>query len=509
MSGTEHDVVLSETKHIAEKDNIANVVLYFGVSRLNLLTLSSHHQLFIEMKYRWLRTVLFVITNVISPVHLTLGSEPTEFQHPVFTECKENRYCEKNMEASGSFSCVIRDVTPDVRLTVITNSTELNIYFQKESIITTDGVSNVTLQSNFTTKSGLSKCNGEFMVTCKAIDRGPPSIQIGSTARLGILIACEKPLSIEEKVWLAAITLFPFLWAFTLVVVCYVNKKNIFRVCRHERDYSPYNPEKIRQSLLNSTRRMSLTIRPRRVEDIDGERNDKSIAYVYFIDDRSCYAVSAKSPHKSIKLVLEKKKSRTNEQAASELERTSPMKQEDIELSVLETIQDSSVHDSLVQDSSVQDSTTPEKRDIQQQSSVTDNSMMDSVTELDRKASTSSNETLDDSLEWCRCGKCQELPEKHKVCCRRTYGECVTDDPLFYQLVTDRNTLQAAMIQWNDDQVASRFEAMAYKEYIYWQMGVTQNYSKVIIPLCVVKKVQSRYPKDSYGHLQKFLSLKI
>ena len=68
------------------------------------------------------------------------------------------------------------------------------------------------------------------------------------------------------------------------------------------------------------------------------------------------------------------------------------------------------------------------------------------VHEGDQQPAPSPPPTQDGSPDWCKCGRCQNMPTLlENRCCTGRRTSCITTTPLFRQLVLDANVLELAM----------------------------------------------------------------
>lgn len=83
---------------------------------------------------------------------------------PVFVGCEENVNCTMKAGITGTLKCDVIDVTQTASLSMTATSANMNIYYQRETTVTSEGVTNISLISNYTITS--SSCGSPFKVVC-------------------------------------------------------------------------------------------------------------------------------------------------------------------------------------------------------------------------------------------------------------------------------------------------------------------------------------------------------
>lgn len=112
--------------------------------------------------------------------------------------------------------------------------------------------------------------------------------------------------------------------------------------------------------------------------------------------------------------------------------------------------------------------------------------------------------TQDGSPDWCKCGRCQNMPTPlENRCCTGRRTSCITTTPLFRQLVLDANVLELAMRYREDVMVMDHarnnenFRHTAYRQYVLWQHGRLGKGNRRVVPSCCVMAIRLRYPSPN------------
>lgn len=110
----------------------------------------------------------------------------------------------------------------------------------------------------------------------------------------------------------------------------------------------------------------------------------------------------------------------------------------------------------------------------------------------------------DESPDWCFCGSCAPMPSQDEnKCCSRRVMPCITNNPLFNQLVLDANVLDIAMRYREDILVMDHprnnenFRHAAYRQFVLWQHGRLGRGNRVVVPSCCVIAIRARYPSPN------------
>ncbi|PIK45357.1 putative P2X purinoceptor 7 isoform X1 [Apostichopus japonicus] len=417
---------------------------------------------------------------------------------PVFVGCEENVNCTMKAGMTGTLKCDVIDVTQTASLSMTATSANMNIYYQRETIVTSEGVTNISLISNYTITS--SSCGSPFKVVCSLNGQRELISAIGvplTKAELFMVPPCvqERSLTLEAKVGLVAFTLFPFLWIFTLITVLHMNKKTIPVFLGCKASSSPKSKE-------------YYLLRPRRLANLDEENHRKEL-YIYFVDEKCCIAIAEVKPKRSIQLTLETLIPPLTQFIPADSESVLQLRNSRRTIDETVTINNQtysfvSSNDTLHQYDeiksedvvSIEDETKLPEAERSGASNV----------DYRRKSSAklSNSNLIERTPKWCRCGSCPETNSHlEQLCCRRSHGVCITNDTLFEQLVTDMNTLKAAISQWygpeyQKDFTSRLYRRIAYNEYVHWQLGHGQRSNRVIVPACVVKSVRLKYPDVEY-----------
>lgn len=108
-------------------------------------------------------------------------------------------------------------------------------------------------------------------------------------------------------------------------------------------------------------------------------------------------------------------------------------------------------------------------------------------------------------LDWCKCGRCQQMPTPdEQVCCRKSVGTCITitSAAQIGTAVLDLHVLVAAVHNRNDlfalqDDIRSNrtLRHTSYRQFVLWKYGYLGSGNRVVIPSCVVCKIRNHYPE--------------
>ena len=110
------------------------------------------------------------------------------------------------------------------------------------------------------------------------------------------------------------------------------------------------------------------------------------------------------------------------------------------------------------------------------------------------------------SVSWCICTKCQNMPQPiENVCCRQHC--CITTFEFFDTSVLDVNVLTIAIQRRCDDYgdeplfTPAEYCKAAYHQYIIWQHTYLGRDNRKVIPSCVTWVVRNHYPAPDGQYL--------
>ena len=110
------------------------------------------------------------------------------------------------------------------------------------------------------------------------------------------------------------------------------------------------------------------------------------------------------------------------------------------------------------------------------------------------------------SVPWCRCTKCQNMPlPMENVCCRQRC--CITTLEFFETSMLDINVLTIAIHSRCDDYgddplfTPAEYRKAAYRQYIIWQHTYLGRGNRKVILSCVVWAIRNRYPAPDGQYL--------
>jgi len=101
--------------------------------------------------------------------------------------------------------------------------------------------------------------------------------------------------------------------------------------------------------------------------------------------------------------------------------------------------------------------------------------------------------------EWCKCLKCQPMPQEiENICCRQK--NCVTKSTRFQKLCLDPEVLElciknrADIRNYREDNSTRSLRKAAYRQYILDRYGRLGKGNRKVAPSCVVLQIRHRYP---------------
>ncbi|KAL5005897.1 hypothetical protein ScPMuIL_017055 [Solemya velum] len=137
------------------------------------------------------------------------------------------------------------------------------------------------------------------------------------------------------------------------------------------------------------------------------------------------------------------------------------------------------------------------------------------------------NGRTQDASSWCVCGRCRTFPKveecqccqesqnvKKKLVCDEVDSEnymCITENPRFRWLVTDRESLHVAGLTMSlaygtrlpEPLTDEFFRLVAYRQFTLWIHGRLGKKKRIPIPACVTARIRDDFPniepgKDDY-----------
>ena len=101
--------------------------------------------------------------------------------------------------------------------------------------------------------------------------------------------------------------------------------------------------------------------------------------------------------------------------------------------------------------------------------------------------------------EWCRCGKCQPMPQEieNKCCKQKT---CIINSSRFAKICLDPDVLELCIRSTSDigndreDNSTRAFRKAAYRQFILARHGHLGKGNRRVCPSCVVLEIRKRYP---------------
>ncbi len=119
------------------------------------------------------------------------------------------------------------------------------------------------------------------------------------------------------------------------------------------------------------------------------------------------------------------------------------------------------------------------------------------------ESQSSANQTQDPPREmlpeWCKCGKCQPMPQEieNKCCKQKT---CITNSSQFAKICLDPDVLELCIRSTSDirndreDNSTRAFRKAAYRQFILARHGHLGKGNRRVCPSCVVLEIRKRYP---------------
>ena len=101
--------------------------------------------------------------------------------------------------------------------------------------------------------------------------------------------------------------------------------------------------------------------------------------------------------------------------------------------------------------------------------------------------------------EWCKCGRCQQMPQDiENKCCKQK--QCITYSSRFSKLCLDPDVLELCIRNASDirndreDNSTRAFRKAAYRQFILTRYGYLGKGNRRVCPSCVVLQIRKKFP---------------